>query len=41
MLFNKFNSDAWKDGDHNPIKQLEELPADVLQSASKDPEYLH
>ncbi|MBN1235258.1 MAG: DUF3417 domain-containing protein [Methanotrichaceae archaeon] len=40
MLFKRLNREAWKDGYHNPIKLLEELPADVLQSASKDPEYL-
>ena len=40
MLFKRLNREAWKEGYHNPIKLLEELPGDVLQSASKDPEYL-
>lgn len=40
MLFKKLNSEAWKEGYHNPIKMLEEIPGDVLRSASKDPEYL-
>jgi len=41
MLFKRLNREAWKNGYHNPIKMLKELPGDVLQSASKDPEYLH
>jgi glucan phosphorylase len=40
MLFKKLNREAWKEGYHNPIKLLEELPDYVLQSASKDPDYL-
>lgn len=40
MLFKRLNREAWKDSYHNPIKMLEEIPEDVLQSASKDPEYL-
>lgn len=40
MLFKKLNREAWKEGYHNPIKMLKELPGNVLQSASKSPEYL-
>jgi starch phosphorylase len=41
MLFKRLNREAWKEGYHNPIKMLEELPGDVLRSASIDPECLH
>jgi glycogen phosphorylase len=40
MLFKKLNREAWKEDYHNPIKMLEELPGDVLKSASEDPEFL-
>jgi starch phosphorylase len=40
MLFKRLNREAWKESGHNPIKLLEELPKDVLRSASKDPDYM-
>jgi starch phosphorylase len=39
-LFKRLNREAWKESYHNPIKMLEELPGDVLRSASIDPKYL-
>ena len=39
-LFKRLKREAWKEGYHNPIKLLEELPGEVLLFASKDPEYL-
>jgi starch phosphorylase len=41
MLFKSLNREAWKESGHNPIKMLEELPRDVFESASKDPDYMH
>ncbi len=40
MLFKELNREAWKEGYHNPIKLLEDLSDNVLQSASGNPEYL-
>jgi starch phosphorylase len=40
MLFKGLNREAWKESGHNPIKMLEELPRDVFESASKDPDYM-
>jgi starch phosphorylase len=30
MLFKRLNHEAWKEGYHNPIKLLEEIPDDIL-----------
>lgn len=40
MLFKRLNREAWKESGHNPIKMLEELPRDALESASKDTDYM-
>lgn len=40
MLFKKLDRPAWKESIHNPVKMLRELPAEVLQAASNDLEYL-
>src|SRR5574340_902095 len=41
MLFKMLDRPAWKESGHNPVKILRELPREVLESASNDPEYLH
>ncbi len=41
MLFKRLNREVWKESGHNPIKMLEVLPKDALESASKDPDYMH
>ena len=41
MLFKRLNREAWKESGHNPIKMLEELPEESLQSASIDRDYIH
>jgi starch phosphorylase len=40
MLFKTLSRPAWKESGHNPVKMLKELPAEILDSAAHDPEYL-
>lgn len=40
MLFKTLNRVAWKESGHNPVKMLNELPREVFEAASKDPQYL-
>jgi starch phosphorylase len=41
MLFKRLDRQAWKECGHNPIKMLNDLPREVLQSAASDQYYLH
>ncbi len=41
MLFKMLSRSEWKDSVHNPVKMLRELPAEILESAANDQEYLH
>jgi starch phosphorylase len=41
MLFKILDRVAWKESGHNPVKMLKELPREVLEYFTKDPEYLH
>ncbi|MFQ5706732.1 MAG: alpha-glucan family phosphorylase [bacterium] len=40
MLFKSLDRQAWKESIHNPVKMLNELPQEVLESAAKDQTYL-
>jgi starch phosphorylase len=40
MLFKMLNRQLWKETRHNPDKLLKEIPAGMLESAGRDPEYL-
>jgi starch phosphorylase len=40
MLFKMLDRERWKESGHNPVKMLRELPGQVLESATRDPEYL-
>lgn len=40
MVFKQLNPQAWIESIHNPVKMLQELPAETLVAASKDPRYL-
>lgn len=40
ILFKMLDRIAWKESGHNPVNMLKELPGAVLESASKDKEYL-
>jgi starch phosphorylase len=40
MLFKLLDRIAWKESGHNPVKMLRELPREVFESATKDPEYV-
>jgi starch phosphorylase len=40
MLFKELDRRVWKETGHNPDKTLKMLPAEILESATKDPEYL-
>ncbi|NWF75163.1 MAG: alpha-glucan family phosphorylase [Nitrospirae bacterium] len=40
MLFKMLDRIAWKDSGHNPVKMLKELPAEIIETAAKDREYL-
>ncbi len=40
MLFKRISRRGWKESSHNPDKMLKEVPADLLQSAAKDPDFL-
>ncbi|KPJ79142.1 MAG: alpha-glucan phosphorylase [Deltaproteobacteria bacterium SG8_13] len=40
MLFKMLDRQAWKDSGHNPDKMLRELPAEILNSAAVNPDYL-
>ena len=41
MLFKVLDRPAWKESIHNPVKMLKELPRVVLDSAARDPDFLH
>jgi starch phosphorylase len=40
MLFKMLNRQAWKDSGHNPDKMLREMPADILNAAAANADYL-
>ncbi|MGD9302226.1 MAG: alpha-glucan family phosphorylase [Desulfobacterales bacterium] len=40
MLFKSLDRQAWKDSIHNPDKMLREIPADILERAAGNDEYL-
>ncbi len=40
MLFKMVDRIVWKESGHNPVKMLRELPKEVLDSVTKDLEYL-
>lgn len=40
MLFKNLNRHLWKETNHNPDKMLRELPAEILEAAAQNPEYL-
>jgi starch phosphorylase len=40
LLFKKLSRIAWKMSKHNPVKMLSELEKEILENASKDPEFL-
>jgi starch phosphorylase len=40
MLFKLLDRIAWKESGHNPALMLRELPREVFESATKDPEYV-
>jgi len=40
MLFKMLDRQAWKDSGYNPDKMLRELPADILNAAAGNPDYL-
>jgi len=39
MLFKMLDRIAWKESGHNPVLMLKELPQEVFESATNDPEY--
>jgi starch phosphorylase len=41
MLFKILNRRRWKESIHNPDKMLREIPAEILQAASRDKEFLN
>ena len=40
MLFKRINRRGWKESSHNPDKMLKEVPAELLESAAGDPDFL-
>ncbi|HUT71294.1 MAG TPA: alpha-glucan family phosphorylase [Desulfatiglandales bacterium] len=40
MLYKTLSRQAWKESSHNPDKMLKDLPAEILESTTHDPEYL-
>jgi starch phosphorylase len=40
MLFKMLDRQIWKESNRNPVKMLKELPAETLQAAARNPEYL-
>jgi len=40
MLFKMLDRQGWKESGHNPVKMLKELPLEVLESATHDPNFL-
>ncbi len=40
MLFKMLDRQLWKESLHNPVKMLKELPAEVLESAANNHDYL-
>jgi starch phosphorylase len=41
VLFKMLDRQVWKESSHNPVMVLRELPPEVLESAARDPEFLH
>jgi len=41
VLFKQINRQAWKKSVHNPVKLLQEIPAEFFESLLSNPEYLH
>ncbi len=41
MLFKLLDRIAWKESRHNPVLMLKDLPAEILLSASHNPDYLN
>jgi starch phosphorylase len=41
VLFKRLDRQVWKESGHNPVRVLRELPPEVLESAARDPEFLH
>jgi starch phosphorylase len=40
MLFKMLDRPAWKESYYNPDKMLRELPAEILEKAASNPDYL-
>jgi len=40
VLFKQLNQEAWKASVHNPVKMLRDIPAEFLETAVKNEEYL-
>jgi len=40
MLFKRLDRETWKESGHNPIRMLKELPRGVLESASRNSDYI-
>ncbi|MFZ0006109.1 MAG: alpha-glucan family phosphorylase [Methanoregula sp.] len=40
VLFKQINQQAWKQSIHNPVKMLQEIPAEFLEGVLEKPEYL-
>ena len=40
ILFKQINQQAWKKSVHNPVKMLQDIPAEFLDSLLSNPEYL-
>jgi hypothetical protein len=40
MLFKILDRQAWKERVHNPDKMLKELPEEILEAATGNPDYL-
>ena len=40
VLFKQINQQAWKKSIHNPVKMLQEIPREFLDSVLSNPEYL-
>lgn len=41
MLFKQLNPQAWIESVHNPVRMLRDLPVEILEAASKSPQYQH
>lgn len=40
MLFKMMDRPAWKESVHNPVRMIREIPADIMESAAVNPDYL-